>query len=382
MVIFADTLGIRVKHKGEFRLRNQNREHSFSNADRRNLIQLRARAQVEIKLPENLNFTMVPQGTKTYGEVIATSNDENNTSRLSSGDKFHTGIDLFEAYVESKGNIFSYKLGRQKLGYGDYVILGTRNWTNGGLSFDAAKGTLRLGSGELDIVYSKISEGTDNTNTTDDTDLAFLYYKIIKKKALKLDAYFIRNNERERFKTDSFGVRYKGFENKFHYRLESIIQLNEQLDEREHTFDLELGYQLNKFKPYLGFSQTSANYDHLYTNRHKFNGIIDVLGRRNLETLFLGVNYDPMDSLGIRFKYLNFSQKDLGQGVYDLGARNPVSGDANQKSIGQELDLTVRYEKSDYENIILGFYHFIHGDYFSTSPSNSTFFYLEYLLRL
>lgn len=378
----VSTSALDYEYGGEFRIRNQNREHTFSNADRRNLIQLRARAQFKVKLENNLSFTMVPQGVKTFGEVISTSNDENDTSRLSSGDQYHSAVDLFEGYVESKGDFFSYKLGRQKLNYGDSVILGTRNWTNGGLSFDAVKGSFQLGEGVLDVAYSKITEGSDNTNTVDDTDLSFLYYRPLMRKNLNLDFYLIRNNERGTLETLSYGTRFKGNWKNIAYRTEVIIQQQSQRDQTEHSFDVEAGYKFNSLKPYIGFTQSSGSYDQLYTNRHRWNGIIDVVGRTNLESLFAGVNYKPTDMWEVKLKYMNFKQKELGVGAYNQATSGIISGDATKEDIGNELDLIVKYNKNKYEDLIVGLSHFSHGDYFSSNPDASSFFYLEYLLKI
>jgi hypothetical protein len=179
--------GIDLDYSGEFRLRNQNREFTFSNGDRRNLIEMRARANFKVKFDENLTFNISPQATKNYGELISETNDETDTIRPSSGDKYHSGVDLFEAYIHSTGETISYKLGRQQLNYGDNVILGRRNWTAGGLSFDAAKFTFSIGEGELDLAYAKLSEGGDTSNANDDADLTLAYYKILKEKDLNLD---------------------------------------------------------------------------------------------------------------------------------------------------------------------------------------------------
>ena len=146
--------------KGQFRVRNQNRELTSSNGDRRNLIQLRARASLKVLVKKGITFTLTPQTTKTYGEV--------QNSLLTSGDQFHSRVDIFEASIFSQEQGFSYQIGRQKLNYGDHLILGTRNWTNGGLVFDALKLSFELGQGDLDFAYAKVSEGSDIVSTNDD----------------------------------------------------------------------------------------------------------------------------------------------------------------------------------------------------------------------
>ncbi|MAF78919.1 MAG: hypothetical protein CME60_12215 [Halobacteriovoraceae bacterium] len=367
---------------GQLRVRNQHREFTFSNADRRNLTGLRARANFNIKLDNNLSFMLSPQATKNYGELISTTNDENDSVRNSSGDKYHSGVDIFEAYVLSKGDILSYKIGRQQLNYGDSVILGTRNWTAGGLSFDAIKLMFDIGEGQLDLAYSKISEGSDTSNTTDDADLVILYYKALMRKNLNLDFYILHNNERNVLETYNYGFRLKGDWNGFTYRTENIVQTHQQTDTTEHNIDLEFGYKFeNSLNPYVGWTQASDRYDQLYTNRHRYNGIIDVVGRRNIDSLYAGLNYKASAKWDFKFKWMNFKQKANGFGAYNQAVSGQINGDVTKDDIGNEFDLMVNYKKNKYETFKLGMALFSHGDYFQGNPDDSTFIYGEYLVK-
>lgn len=73
---------------GEFRLRNDNKDLSYSVNDKRNTTQMRARLLVSSNLSEKLKVYIAPQATKNFGEVIAAANDENSTAISSSGDKY------------------------------------------------------------------------------------------------------------------------------------------------------------------------------------------------------------------------------------------------------------------------------------------------------
>ncbi len=376
------TQAVEYNYSGEFRLRNQNREFTFSNADRRNLIEMRARANFNVKLDNNLSFYLSPQATKNYGELISETNDESDSVHNSSGDRYHTGVTIFEAYIFSQKESFAYKLGRQQLNYGDNVVLGRRNWTAGGLSFDAAKFMINIGEGQLDLAYAKISEGSDTTNATDDADLVILYYQILKRKDLNLDLYALHNNERHVLETYTYGLRLKGEWNNITYRTENILQTHQQPDRSEHNIEAEVGYKFTSdLSTYAGWMQASTNFDQLYTNRHAWNGIIDVVGRRNLESIFAGANYKLNDDWKLNFKWMNFKQKATGLGAYNQAVSGQLSGNKQNDDIGNEFDLLVSYNSSKYETIKLGASLFSHGDYFQNNIDPSTFFYLEYLLK-
>ncbi len=382
--ISLSTSALEMNYSGEFRLRNQNREFTFSNSDRRNLTELRARANFNLKLNEEISFTFTPQVTNNFGQSIAETNDAGDTARNSSGDKYHKGIDIFEAYILSKGDFFSYKIGRQQLNYGDNVVLGRRNWTAGGLTFDSVKLMFEIGEGQLDLAYSKLSEGADPTDANDDSDLTLLYYKILKRDKLELDTYFIRNNVNgtTNLETNTYGVRLKGEWNNITYRTEDILQVHQQTDRNEHNIDLELGYNFDfGLKSYIGWSQSSVAFDHLYTNRHAWNGIIDVVGRRNLETIYAGANYKVSSDWSFKFKWMNFKQKSTGFGAYNQATSAILAGDTSKDDVGNEFDLIASYKKNKYETLKLAASMFSHGDYFTGNIDSSKFFYVEYLLR-
>jgi len=59
-------------------------------------------------------------------------------------------------------------------------------------------------------------------------------------------------------------------------------------DSVEHNVNIDLAYQLSSpLGLKLSYMQASAGYDQLYVNRHMYLGIIDIVGRKNLEAISL-----------------------------------------------------------------------------------------------
>lgn len=367
-----------LEHNGQFRVRNDHKHLGFSTSDKENQFQMRARLNLDIKTEDNVRFRFTPQATKNYGEVIATANDESNSSRDSSGDKYHSAIEIFEAYTQGKKGSIEYTIGRQTLAYGDNIILGTRNWTAGGLSHDAIK----ISFGKLDIAYSLQSEGDSAGKSNDDKILSFLYYKAISRPEQNLDLYLIHNNERGILETLSAGIRYKQKFEKFDFRTENIIQRHAQTERNEHNIDLEIGYHWSPVtRVYISGSQASDNYDHLYTNRHRYNGILDVVGRQNLEKVEIGFHYKLNSESKLRLELMSFSQKTTGVGAYSQSTSSTLAGNTEEKKIGDEIDLLYDYKLSKSEKITFAASYFQNGDYFNNDIENSSFTYLQYLVK-
>lgn len=376
---------------GQFRLRNDHKQLDHSSLDHfskdaPNTIQMRARLNLTAKINDDLLFHFSPQATKYYGQLISPQNSADKTTDVnSSGDKYHSAVNLFEAYAQGKRGKVEYKLGRQALAYGDYIVLGSRNWTAGAMAFDAMKFTVPVGgSSKLDIVYSTISQGSDAASANDDTTLTFLYFKAIEEQQRNLDFYVIDNDNRQSDnKTMSYGFRYKGKVQDFDYRTENIAQNDIKHDKIEHNLNLELGYKLSHpLRAYVGFAQASENYNQLYVNRHKYNGVIDIVGRKNLNTYELGMTYQQSSKLDFKFQYFTFSQKHKNVGVYNASVTNKLIGDSSKSQIGNEIDFFVNYKLSDYEKLQFSVSEFKHGDYFTSGESTSNFIYLQYLLKI
>lgn len=372
---------VQFSYGGQFRVRNENREMSSSASDRRNQTQLRARLELEASLPSGTVLYIAPQGSKNYGEIeYQSTSATSNTARETSGDRYHSRMELFEAYAKrSLGNL-TYKIGRQAMGYGDRIILGTRNWTPGGMSYDALKLTYKLGVGEIDLAYAQNALGAANS-TDDDSILSFLYYKVFQQKNLNLDVYFIHNNDRDYLELKNFGFRYFQKFGSLDFKTENIFQVQSQTDKKEHNLNFEIGHQFNQsLRSYLSYMQASKNFDQLYTNRHLYNGIVDVVGRKNLIRYELGTKYKINQQFNLSLQFMRFNQKD-NSGAYNQATTAIIGGDVSKEHIGDEIDLIAVYKIDPNERLSFALAVFEHGDYFQNNPDISRFGYLQYLLK-
>jgi len=230
----------------------------------------------------------------------------------------------------------------------------------------------------LDLVYSKITEGSNVSETEDDGHLSFAYLTIRNKPKLKLDTYIINNNIKGVSETTSYGFRLKGRFRNIDWRTENILQEQSLKNKSAYSLNFESGYNINNsYRLFLRHSRNSSSYDHLYTNRHFYNGIIDLIGRRNINNFSGGVSGKLSDSFNVKFKALFFSLNKLGVSAYNLSTSAPIAGNNLNKSVGREYDFLLQYKKNQYESMALGYSYFDHGDYF-VNLDKSQFIYLQY----
>lgn len=376
-------LDIDVKHSGQFRLRHENYNIYEGRADKTDFSTMRLRAGFDFKLEGDRHIFIAPQAVKSFGELIPVSEEDGSTSYdQSSGDKNDSALEFHEAYALVPMGDVKLKMGRQELSYGDKVILGNRNWTPNGMTFDAVKASVSLFGGELDLVYSKIINSDPETVSDDDT-LTFLYYKIIRDKQTELDAYTIFHNEASdgvNMDSVSTGFRYKKRFEKFGFVTENIYQDFKEQSRSGYNFNLELDYKAGKFTPFASYMIASKDYDQLYTNRHKYNGMIDIVGRRNLIRASLGAKYDLSSDWNLKAEVFQFNKASDDELAYNQATSKTLPGDIDESNLGQELDLVLNYSGVKNEVFSFGYSIFQHGDYFE-EQDKSEFAYVQYLLK-
>lgn len=374
---------LEIKHNGQFRLRHENYDIYEGRSDKTDFSTMRLRVGMDFKIDEKRRIFISPQAVKNFGEVYSEAQSDGSVKdRTTSGDKFDSPLEFHEAYAEIPLSDIKLKMGRQELAYGDNVILGNRNWTPNGQTFDAVKASIGFAGGELDLVYSKIVD-TESDEVNDNDSLLFAYYKAIKTDNLNLDIYVIQHNEAlDGVNNDSisYGFRYKQQFGNFGINTENIFQEFNEQEESGYSYNLVIDYKAGKFKPFASYMSTSEDYDQLYTNRHKYNGIIDIVGRKNLDRVSAGTSYKASDKLKLKLEYFQFKKHSDEDLAYNQATNSTLSGDINESDLGSEVDFVLTYSPTKGESFTLGYSEFHHGDYFEEQEV-SKFGYLQYLLK-
>jgi hypothetical protein len=137
-----------------------------------------------------------------------------------------------------------------------------------------------------------------------------------------------------------------------------------------------------------GDASQGNGWNHLFPLGHKYNGFMDLFGRRNLHDVNALFTCAPTDKFTVLAWYHYFFLANGNQGPYNLNLTsfNP-GGTVGSRDIGHEIDLLGTYKVSARSDLVLGYSHFFSGHYFDSSRTSTgaalfrgdaDFFYTQY----
>jgi len=117
-----------------------------------------------------------------------------------------------------------------------------------------------------------------------------------------------------------------------------------------------------------GDDSVNNGWNHLFPLGHRYNGFMDLFGRRNLHDVNSIVTFSPTDKFTVLAWYHYFFLANDKQGPYNvtLSPFNP-GGTVGSRDIGHEIDLLGTYKVSARSDLVLGYSHFFSGKYYDTS---------------
>lgn len=361
----ATALTDKVKLNGSFRLRSEASDQTDF-ASRRNFNLMRFRGGVDIKSNDDTNVFIQPQFSKTFGEhSYVGSTTAANTFQTSSGTTYDTGMLVHQGYVNYHPNgVYNVTAGRQVLGFGDELVIGGLDWHNVSRSFDAVKVNVKQDKFTSDFFGAKVIDlNTASTGPTihksqGDKSLYGLYNTFsLGEFAKTFDAYgFYQKDETYSATTTDmvmYGIRAVSKYERFDYRTELSGQDGSGAGhslKNAHQVDLEFGYTLdNSIKSRFAIEgfQAAKKYDQMYPTVHKWLGIADVLGRRNLKGYAFHASQQWSDVFSTSLDYHYFERYNVSESAFKLGgtALGTAAGSPSKK-IGQEVDVLLNYKVS------------------------------------
>ncbi|MEM7647201.1 MAG: alginate export family protein [Pseudomonadota bacterium] len=355
----ASGSGFFYKGHFQYRLDSAKNLQGIQNTDVHENSWLRLRTELTYQAHPRLKFQLTPQAVKTFGGDDA---DGNQTS----GSLNHDTIEFFAANVQY--NIIeplTFTLGRQDLAYADETIIGRRNWTAPGQSFDLAKLRYEYNRGWTDFFLSKISNNGTATGG-DDADFWVLYNSFHWNRYLKvIDLYAISlDDDRPGLPTvNTLGLLLKGSASRVFYRLEANFQQGRDLGDDGNSIHGEVGYKAQRWKSSVEYGNAGKDYRQLFPSVHRFFGIADVLGRRNINHLAWHGKVGLFSWLGLSMDYFQFERNSTDDGAYQLVGQTSLGNNGNSKDIGQELDLIVKFKLPGRVSLVVGGALFMPGQY-------------------
>lgn len=344
-----------------------------------------------------LKLKLTPQDVRLWGDQ---------TSLSASGVGDNPSLDLLEAYAEIKlGKSGWISVGRQQLSYDSRRILGDRNWNQNGIAYDAlvlkfAQDDWSLHAGaSWNTMTELLSDNPYPSARIKSLNFIWLNRKINDR--LSLSLLHISSGVTKTDTTSALNFRHTtGIYGEYKTKQFNVwSNLYYQFGKNQKgnkvsalLVDAEASYKIGKFTPGIGLGYLSGNkklnvagetdhlFDPLYGNRHRYFGFMDYFRtftsntrQGGLADYYLWLDYRFTKKVSARNTLHSFS----------LAQTNP--GTPQEKGLGVENDLIVKYKFSEWGELEGGYCFFLPTETLKviqnvTNDKFSQFFYLQLTL--
>ncbi len=119
-----------------------------------------------------------------------------------------------------------------------------------------------------------------------------------------------------------------------------------------------------------GDDSINNGWNHLFPLGHRYNGFMDLFGRRNLHDLNASLTVSPTEKFTVLAWYHYFALANGNQGPYNV-TLSPFlpGGTVGSKDLGHEIDLLGTYKVNRRSDLVLGYSHFFSGDFYRLSEN-------------
>ena len=305
----------------------------------------------------------------------------------------------------------SVRAGRQELLLGAQRLVSPLDWANTRRTFDGYRATYKGDDWTVDGFYTNPvnrSRATGGTNQWDNTNDDLHFYGAYANKmgaigTANMDAYYIGfDNDLTNFSYHTLGTRLWGSNDIGLYEMEGGVQFGRNIDGSDHGagfLTVGVGKKLDicNWKPTIWgwydwasggdqFVPGEDGFHHYFPLAHKYNGFMDLFGRRNLNDVNMQlITPTPMKNVKflLWYHYFFLDQATTPFSVV-MTPYNTVAAAAS-KDLGHEIDLLATITINPRANIVLGYSHFSSGEYFSQTAgavnADADFFYSQFQMR-
>lgn len=305
---------------------------------------------------------------------------------------YQNPVDVLQAFLEWKhigGTPWGFKIGRQKIGYADKRIYGPGDWGNvGRWLWDAAKIYYHTDNVDVDLLFGQrvLYDSHHWDEKHHDYDMAGIYAQI-KKLPIKLDLFYtLRYHDDDATvsedaeggprRTHTLGFHVDGkFCKNWDYGGTVATQFGtwSEDDIRAIGIDAWLGHTWDvPWKPRLGaeFWYGSGDhdpndgrhgtYDGMFGAVAPYYGWINIFSGENLQDYILTFSVNPCKRCKIWLDYHYFrlaASSDAWYYCSNRAVRRDATGGSGQ-SLGQEIDLMMKWNLTDDLEFQAGYAHF------------------------
>ncbi|MEO1530015.1 MAG: alginate export family protein [Planctomycetota bacterium] len=311
----------------------------------------------------------------------------------------------------------SFRVGRQELLLGAQRLVSPLDWANTRRTFEGYRGTYQGDEWTVDGWFvNPVNRNAATESRIDDANFDVDFWGVYGSKAGTrfgtVDTYYMGlSNEVLNFDYHNLGSRVVGStDNGWLYEYEGAYQFGTNSDGSSHDASFLTGGIGRKLSICTGCGEWNPivwawydwasgeedptavargdnGFDHFFPLAHKYNGFMDLFGRRNLHDInfqFITPILGPKVKLLLWYHHFFLDQATTPYSVVmtPFNAAN-VAGD---RELGQEIDVLFNIAINPRNSALIGYSHFNAGDYYDTTagvPTNADadFFYFQIQTR-
>lgn len=293
------------------------------------------------------------------------------------------GQDLVEAYVQREMGGSTMTIGRQPLEIGSGRLVGDNRWGEVGRFWNGVRienGDVNFFVGRLDVDTAGVGEHYLGVLGYEwgyggKTNLIYHWSRLGNPSIYTLDHTY----------TKQYGNLTLDFEGAWQWGREGGQDLEAWAG--SVTGKIPVSEKLTIIGGYNtasggGSGATSNTFNDLFPSDHRFNGIMDLQGWRNVDAFHIGAAYKVNDDMSLKLTYHDFSLNDATDAWYN--GRNGLQygyvdpSGASGKKIGSEIDVSLRLRLQGNLKVTAGFAVFDPGSFVeaqAAASSSQTWFY-------
>jgi hypothetical protein len=328
---------------------------------------------------------------RVYSEFMhANSNFENFAPRIIEENNFDMQNMFGDLVViDADEGKLTARAGRQELLFGAQRLLSPLDWANTRRTFDGARFTWSNDDRTTDFLLTRpvTIRANDPDRTNFDQALWGVYNSNKTFENGPIDTYYLGfENTTTNLHVHTVGTLIKGeadgllWDNEFGYQFGKNPD-GSDISAFSTTFGI--GAKSTKaMKPTIwmyydwasGDDSAGNGWNHLFPLGHRYNGFMDLFGRRNLHDVNTLFTFNPSEKWTMLawYHYLFLANGNQGPYGLNLAPFNP-GGTVGHRDLGHEIDLMATYKVNPRSDLVLGYSHFFAGKYYDTSlRSNGT----------
>lgn len=345
-----------VKMSGNFLWRGEYSDRT-DYSSRRAYSPLRVRPTLTFEPNSELKVVASPQFAKVFGErALVASSSSANGYLVTSGSTFDSAVNFHEGYLSyGPSETFRLVIGRQALSYGDELIVGALEWSHVARAFDALRLRYHAERIDSDFFAAKLVDTNIRDGGSGDRDFYGWYNSLkVGEPFQAADVYALYlHDEVAPAMTDlvATGLRLKAQFGAADLRFEGVQEWGSTAGKNAYQIDFEGGYRIEADGPRsrvaLGGFVSGPKYNQMFPTAHRWLGIADVFGRRNISGARLRAEASWNDRWTCVADYHYFLRTSDTAPAYKLDGSTALgSASATSRNLGSEIDLVLSFKAS------------------------------------